>query len=196
MSTPTHPLPPPPLTPLPPPPPPPHTHTHTLWIFSFSIAVTLKIKSRSPKSNYLCYVPIIYPWKFVKDRTTGSKDILQTRMCDAGTNAGEISTKNNMSTSPMVGGHKIKYLQNIPRYWQLWHKIKQVMVLTFCEHGMKHKWNSSLCIPRRIYYHQVLCGRSHCQSNDHTASAILLMMSVLLWYNKINKLSHHENIPI
>ena len=31
----------------------------------------------------LCNVPVIYPWKFGKNQTTGSQDIVQTRKCDA-----------------------------------------------------------------------------------------------------------------
>ena len=47
---------------------------HQKWIFNFSTAVTLKIKSRSPKIwPVLCYISIIYPWKFGKNPTTASQ---------------------------------------------------------------------------------------------------------------------------
>ena len=62
---------------------------------SFSTAVTLKIRLRTPKSNHFFYVPIIYPLKFGKNRTTASQDIVQTRKCHA--NANGIDTKSNMS---------------------------------------------------------------------------------------------------
>ena len=48
----------------------------------------------------LRYVPIIYPWKFGKNPTTGSQDIVQKRKCHADTNANTdakgIRTKNNI----------------------------------------------------------------------------------------------------
>ena len=50
--------------------------------------------------SILCYVLIIYPWKFGKNPNTGSQDIAQGRKCDADanadTNANRIHTKNNM----------------------------------------------------------------------------------------------------
>ena len=53
-------------------------------IFSFSTAVTLKIRSRAPKSNLsfvMSQLQCIYLWKFIKNPTTGSHDIVQTRKC-------------------------------------------------------------------------------------------------------------------
>ena len=62
------------------------------WIFSFSTAVTLKILLQSTKSYEIL-------WKFGKNPTTGSQDIVQTRKCDADTkadaDANEIHTKIN-----------------------------------------------------------------------------------------------------
>ena len=78
--------------------------------FQFSTAVALKIRAKVNKiESVLCYVPIIYPYKFGKNLTTGSQDIVQTRKCDANANtdadasANSIRTKNKMFPSPQVG---------------------------------------------------------------------------------------------
>ena len=92
------------------PPPSPHTHTHHhlevflwLWPLKFSQGHKNLISS--------LHVPIIYPWKFGKNPTTGSQDIVQTRKCDSDVDANTyadangIHTKINMSSSPEVGVH-------------------------------------------------------------------------------------------
>ena len=57
--------------------------------------MTLKIRSRRPKSyTFLCYVQIIYPWKFGKNPTTGSQYIMQIRKCHADTPMPAGSTQN------------------------------------------------------------------------------------------------------
>ena len=53
--------------------------------------------------SVLCYVPIMSPWKFGKNQTTGSHDVVQTRKfhadADVDANANAIRTKINMSPS-------------------------------------------------------------------------------------------------
>ena len=74
-----------------------------LWNFSFSTPVTLKKLGQSHQiKSVLCYVQIIYPWKFGKNPTNGSQVTVQTRTCDANTkgDAKGIHTEISMSSSP------------------------------------------------------------------------------------------------
>ena len=59
---------------------------HELLVFF--TAMTLKIRSRSPKSNQYFVMSQLYIHnKFGKNPTTGSQHFVQTRKCDADTNA-------------------------------------------------------------------------------------------------------------
>ena len=77
-----------------PPPPPPTTLPTTK--FSVFLLLWLTIRSWSPKSSHFCYVPIIYPWKFVKNPTAGSQAILQTRNSHADANANANASTNRI----------------------------------------------------------------------------------------------------
>ena len=76
------------------------TDVPQLWIFrEFFYCCDLENKVKVTKIwPVLCYVPIIHPWKFVKNPTTGSQNIMQTRKSkDADANG--ICTLINMSPS-------------------------------------------------------------------------------------------------